>query len=358
MEEASSLGTVDQVVVNLAQGQVLGLIINAAGGEQGVLAADLQTIGADVVMVSKREVVQPLVDQPELAKFRRPSGAAPLQVFTTSGRRLGAVSAIYIDPLEKVVTRYEVSGGPLKDMAEGILILPVITGAIHGQDAVIIPDDSVAQEGRETGGLLAKLSNFGQKAKTQYQHASETVEKVVDKGAETLKKDAAVVKEKAIEFTGKAKEKAGELKDQAAETVDKVVDKGAEVLKKDAEVVKEKAAELTGKAKEKAEELKEQAAETVDKVVDKSAETLKKEAAVVKEKAAELTGKAKEKAEELAEKAKDKVGEALKSEDAAPEAEAAPAEEAPAAEEPVTAPAAEPAAAEPQADDEAKGADA
>lgn len=253
IEEAVNLGTVSQVVVDLSQGRVLGMMVNTAAGEQAVAADDIQTIGADVVMVSNRQVLKPRADLPELDKFRRPANAAPLQVFTTSGRRLGAVAAVYIDPLEKVVNRYEVSAGPLRDMAEGILVLPVITGSVHGQDAVIIPDELVAQHGRETGGLLAKLNVLGQKVKEQYQQTAEKVEEAVDKGAEVLRVEAAAVRERAGDLTEKAKEQY----QQTAEKVEAKVGKSAEVLKKEAAEVKERAEELTEKAKERAQKVAE-----------------------------------------------------------------------------------------------------
>lgn len=245
LDEAVSIGTVSQVVVDLAQGHVLGLILQTSAGERAVAADAIHTIGADVVMVVDRKTVLTTLELPELQKFRRAANAAPLQVFTTSGKRLGAISAVMIDPLEKVVTRYEVSGGPLKDMAEGILILPVMPGCIHGQDAVIIPDETVEQMGRETGGLLTKFNVFGQKVRGQYQQAAVKVEQAVDKSAEVLKKEAAVVKDKTGELTGKARQKARE----AAQTMGEVVDKGAETLKKEAATVKEKAEELGEKAK-------------------------------------------------------------------------------------------------------------
>lgn len=273
IEEATNLGTVSQVVVDLSQGHVLGILLNTAAGEQAVAAADIQTIGTDVVMVSNRQVLKSRADLPELDKFRRPANAAPLQVFTTSGRRLGAVSAVFIDPLEKVVNRYEVSAGPLRDMAEGVLILPVIAGSVHGQDAVIIPDEMVAKQGRETGGLLAKLNNLGLKVKEQYQQTAEKVEEAVDKGAEALKKEAAVVKERAGDLSEKAKEQV----QHAAGKVEATVGKGAEAVKKEAAEVKERAEELTEKAKERAQ---------------KAAEAIKEEAEELGEKAKEAVSEA------------------------------------------------------------------
>ncbi len=130
------------------------------------------------------------------------------------------------------------------------LILPIVAEAVHGQDAVIIPDKSVAREGRETGGLKATLSSLGLMVKGQVQQAAETVEK-----------GAGVVKDQA---------------QSAVESVQKVAEKSVEAAKKEAEIVKERAGELKGKAQE-------QVGRHVQETAGKGVEAVKHEADVVKE---------------------------------------------------------------------------
>lgn len=216
VDEGASVGTINEVVIDLASGLLVGLILGDGPMERGVAAADIQTIGADAVMITNRSVARFLSELPELEKRK---GNTSLSVFTASGRRLGIVSAIYIDPYEKNVSRYEVSAGPLKDLADGLLILPIIPGTIHGQDALILPDDAVAERGRETGGLRARFTQWGDNARKQVQQVSESAEKFVDTGSETIRKEAAVMLEKAAEVSAKAREtvsKLGEKEDSAA----------------------------------------------------------------------------------------------------------------------------------------------
>lgn len=217
MDEGAAVGTVSQVVVDLSSGAVLGLILGNGAAERGVLAADIETIGTDVIMVSRREVARHLSELPELEQ-RKSATTHLLPVFTDNGRRLGVISAIFIDPYEKTITRYEVSSGAIKDLAEGLLVLPIIPGTVHGQDAVIIPEQAVSELGRETGGLFARFSQWGDSARKQYQQVAESAGKMVDTGSETLKKEAAVVREKAKEVSEKAKvagEKIGEKATEA-----------------------------------------------------------------------------------------------------------------------------------------------
>jgi hypothetical protein len=164
------------------------------------------------------------------------AGGHMIPVFTDSGRRLGVVSGIYIDPYEKSVTRYEVSSGALKDLADGILVLPIVAGTVHGQDAVILPDSAVREMGRETGGLFARFSQWGDSARKQYQQVAENAEKMVETGSEALKKEAAVVRDKAKEVSEKAKavgekvgEKAKDVSEKAKEVGEKIGEKAAEV---------------------------------------------------------------------------------------------------------------------------------
>jgi uncharacterized protein YrrD len=235
VDEGANVGTVSQVVVDLASGAVLGIIIGSGAGQRGVAAQDIQTIGTDVIMISRREVARHLSELPELEK-RKGSSTNLIPVFTNTGRRLGVVSSVFIDPLEKVVTRYEVSSGAIKDLAEGLLVLPIIPGTIHGEDAIILPDEAVREMGRETGGLFARFSQWGEGARKQYQQVAESAEKVVGEGAEVLKKEAAVLK------------------------------KEASVVRERAKVVGEKATEMSARAKEAVTHLKEESAAPEDLV--------------------------------------------------------------------------------------------
>jgi uncharacterized protein YrrD len=239
VDEGANVGLVNQVVVDLAQGMMLGLIIGD-GMPRGVLASDIQTIGSDVIMISRSDLARPLGEVPELEK-RKSASAHLVPVFTDSGRRLGVVSSIFIDPYEKTVTHYEISSGAIKDLADGLLVMPIIEGTVHGVDAVILPDQAVQDVGRETGGLFARFSQWGDSARKQYQQVADSAGKIVETGSETLKKETAVVRERAGELTEKAKE----VSDIVGERAKVVTQKAREV----GEMVGEKASEVGAKAK-------------------------------------------------------------------------------------------------------------
>jgi len=292
--EGASVGTVSQVVVDLAKGLLLGLILGDGPAERGVSAADIQTLGADVIMVSSRAVARPLSEFPEMEAHRETS-PAPLPIFTASGKRLGIVSSIFIDPYDRVVTRYEVSSGPLHDLAEGVLILPILPGTVHGQDAVIVPDEQVKQLGRESGGWRVRVGQWTDSARKQAQQVSESAEKLYETGSKTIKDEAKVVRDKAAKLS----EGAGKLVEGAG----KFVSSGSESVNEQAKAVREKAADLS---------------EGAEKLYETSSETIKEQAKAVAEKASDLSAKTREAVTKLRE-----------TEEAAPEPEEPKADTAP-----------------------------
>jgi len=324
VDEGASVGTVHQVVVDLARGLVLGMILGEGPGERGVLASDIKTMGADAIMVTSRAVAKYLSELPELDS-RKLGAGAQLMVYTASGKRLGVVSSIFIDPYDMVVTRYEVSSGPLKDLADGVLVLPILPGSKHGQDAVIVPDEQVQQLGREAGGWRGRFGQWSEGARKQAQQVSEQAAKLSETAGEAVKKEAKVVRDKAAK-----------LSESAGETV-----------KKEAQVVREKAAKLSESAGETVKKEAQVVREKAAKLSETAGEAVKKEAQVVREKAADLTAKTREAVTNLGEK-----------EEAAPVEEGAPAEAAaePAVEDQPCAAADAPAEAEaqPATDESAK----
>ena len=312
VEEGASVGTVSQVVVDLTKGVLLGLIVGDGLGERGVPAESIQTLGADVVMVSSRAVARPLSELPELVAHRETT-PAPLPIFTASGKRLGIVTSIFIDPYDRVVTRYEVSSGPLKDLSDGMLILPILPGTVHGQDAVIVPDEQVAQLGREAGGWRERVGHWTEAARKQAQQVSESAGKLVESGGEVVKKEAQVAREKAAQLSGSAGEAVKKEAQIVREKAAKLVESGSEVVKKEAQVAREKAAQFSGTAGEAVKLQAQAAREKAAKLVEDGGEAVKKEAQVVREKAADLSAKGREAVTKLTDK-----------EDAAPEAEQAP----------------------------------
>jgi len=187
MAEGKQLGTVGEVVCDLAAGRMVGVIIDSEP-ETGVVSENIQTLGTHAVMVPEAGAVKPLEELSALVERRRRPEQGAMEVITDDGRVLGSLSRIYIDPQTREVTRFEVSGGLWRDMTEGVLILPHMSGIIHGADVIIVPADA---EPLTSGGIREQLEKVGEKVKASYQQVAERTEEAAKRGREAKKEEEA-----------------------------------------------------------------------------------------------------------------------------------------------------------------------
>lgn len=200
------VGRVTQVICDLASGELLGLVTGQGAAERGICAEDIVTIGEDAVMIPSSQAARALSELPDLLSRRREPTAPPLEVVTDEGRRLGRVTKIWINPIDKKVTRYEVSAGVLKNLAEGPVILPVVPGSVHGLDTLVIPAVELASLAGQPGGLRAQLKHLSEKMKAQSAAAREKAQEAARAARESLEKAVAAAKES----TAAAREKTAE----------------------------------------------------------------------------------------------------------------------------------------------------
>jgi uncharacterized protein YrrD len=182
-EEGANLGRVTEVIVDLAQGVMVGLIIGEEPVEKGILVEDIGVIGPHAVMVPDASQVKDIGDLPQLTEKRRGSTEQMITVMTESGAKLGTLAEVFIDPEKRTITRYEVSGGTVRDLTDGTLSLPVVAGIVHGRDTIIIPDSAVAELIEPVGGLKGAWATALSRLKQEYE--------VVSDKAGHLYKDAA-----------------------------------------------------------------------------------------------------------------------------------------------------------------------
>lgn len=211
------VGRVTQVICDLASGELLGLITGQGAAERGICAEDVVTMGEDAVMIPSSQAAKPLSELPDLLSRRRDPTAPPLEVVTDEGRRLGRVTKIWINPIDKKVTRYEISAGVLKDLAEGSVILPVVPGAVHGLDTLIIPAVELAGMAGQPGGLRAQLKHLSEKMKAQSATAREKAQQAARAARESLEKAVVAAKESTVTAREKTAEAARLARQRAEE---------------------------------------------------------------------------------------------------------------------------------------------
>lgn len=212
-KEGREVGAVSQVVVDLASGAIEGVLVGKGPAEKGIDAADIDVIGTDAVMVGTYRVAKPLSELPRLLQRRRDPEKPPREVLTDTGKRIGMLGTIYIDPHSKRVTRYEISGGAWRDLTEGVLSLPPMEGTVDGHDSVIVPTAAFAGVGGTSGGLKAQLTKLGELARTQAKQAAEGLEG----GVQGMKRGVESVSERASEAATKVKQSVSERAAAVAE---------------------------------------------------------------------------------------------------------------------------------------------
>ncbi len=174
--EGRELGSIAQVVFDLSNGDLVGLIIDKGPSEKGIEAKDVSVIGTDAVMVETHKVARHLSEIPTLLERRRDVREGPKEVISADGNRLGALGTVYINPAEKKVSRYEVSGGAWRDITEGALSLEPGNGTVDGRDTVVVPTSLLSEKPATPGGLKAQLAKLGDVARTQARQAAEKLE--------------------------------------------------------------------------------------------------------------------------------------------------------------------------------------
>jgi len=174
--EGRDVGTVSQVIVDLASGKVLGLIVGKGATEKAIEAKDVAVIGTDAVMVQTHKLARHLSEVPALLEARRDPAAGPKPVITDTGKRLGVLGTVYVDPATATVSRYEVSCGAWRDITEGVLSLPPLSGTVDGPDSIIVPEQALSDSQGAPGGLRAQIAKLAEVARTQAQQAAESLE--------------------------------------------------------------------------------------------------------------------------------------------------------------------------------------
>ncbi len=235
--EGKRLGTVSDVLVDLAAGRLVAVTLAKTPELRVVMADDIDIVGPDALMISSSDRVKSREEAGEaLARGRRVLGEPPA-VITSRGARLGELGAVQIDEGSGRIVRFAISAGPLKDVTEGALTLPVVEGIVHGEDTIIVPHEVVARRLQQAGGLRGALRSFAARLRTRYDQVSERSEAIIHEGGERLKAQAEEARKKAeearkaaAEKAETARKKAGEVAKQVREKADEVAEEAREAL--------------------------------------------------------------------------------------------------------------------------------
>jgi|LSQX01.1.fsa_nt_gb uncharacterized protein YrrD len=215
-----NMGAVTEVVVDLSQGAIVGLVVDPPPAEKGVMAEDIAVIGPDAVMISDRSKMGPVADMPELTDRRRLSKDKPVAVVTKSGTKLGTLAEIYINPATREVTQYDVSAGSVRDLTDGVLSLPLVSGIVHGPDTVIVPDTLITSLEDQVGGLRGTWAAVSRKLRQDLHRASQQASVLYQRSSESMKEAVEQAKHKSEQVAKTVSDKFEQARQPAEEVVE------------------------------------------------------------------------------------------------------------------------------------------
>jgi len=144
LDEGTQLGEVKDLIYDAAQGKFQGVIMEDGGwlwGAKIVRFEDIEAIGHDALTIAEASLVSSTKGDSgarELCKNRK--DICGYKVITQSGKDLGTVEDILLNPETGEITGYEISDGVINDLLTGRVELYLDSVPVVGDGAVIVPD--------------------------------------------------------------------------------------------------------------------------------------------------------------------------------------------------------------------------
>ena len=143
---AEKLGSVDDLLLDQSGRQVLGFRVRRGGlivHHEGMLLADVQSIGNDAVVVRDASRLNKLEKFSEFSNSRLGSGIVGSRVVTEAGENLGSVGDIDADFNSGAVQRFALGGNVLERLRGQHHSFSVDTVQSIGNDLVVVGNDAV-----------------------------------------------------------------------------------------------------------------------------------------------------------------------------------------------------------------------
>jgi uncharacterized protein YrrD len=147
---------------------LLGFLVDEGGWFSNALVLPLtriQSIGADAVIVSSKEVITPASYFPEIQSIlERDNTLKGTKIMTIDGRDLGTMVDLYFDDISGAIEGYEVSGGIFADAYSGRSFVPAPDTLKIGEEIAFVPSETADLMEEQVGGIRAALHTASEKA--------------------------------------------------------------------------------------------------------------------------------------------------------------------------------------------------
>lgn len=142
-ETGTQIGEIGEIVVNVEEAILFGLIISGSNwfsGENIITFEEVASVGRDAVMISNHHVIRS-IDTLSIANYNYYlRDLLNKEIITDGGLRLGILTNIMINSVTGEIKWYEISDSMVMDLLYGRMIMPLPQVQIVGQDKVIVPE--------------------------------------------------------------------------------------------------------------------------------------------------------------------------------------------------------------------------
>ena len=144
---ANKLGETSDLIVNPAQGELAGLLLQMSDGSiRCVESRQIYGFGPDAVMISDDESAIPAQDSPLKALPLAKNNLIGVNVVTEGGKLLGQIAHVHIRLAETVLLIYEVRSSLLDKLLGHTLYFPATAGrAISGDFSRLVVTSDISE---------------------------------------------------------------------------------------------------------------------------------------------------------------------------------------------------------------------
>lgn len=142
-ETGMQIGEVVEAVLDMEGAMVCGFIIAEEkwfASKNGILFADLCSVGPDAVMVDNQHIVRQVSNIWMVGHSYYLRDLCNKQIFTDAGLCLGVLVDINFERTTGEIKWYELSDGIITDLLYGRMIMPLPPTQIIGTDNIIVPE--------------------------------------------------------------------------------------------------------------------------------------------------------------------------------------------------------------------------
>jgi uncharacterized protein YrrD len=155
IDDGARLGAINDALFDLEDRCVRAFIVGDGGlfgGSTRILdMSDVQSIGADAVMIGSRDLLKADRDDTRYQTFANMGAVTSLRVVSQSGDLVGNLATIHVETSDGKFSDIEVSRHGLLGAFQAKIVVPAESVISFGRDVAVIPDKFVQTADKKDG---------------------------------------------------------------------------------------------------------------------------------------------------------------------------------------------------------------